>query len=70
VGEFSKQEIRKVIWNCDISGKVQDQMDIISIFNFFFQKYIKKDVVVAIEDFAYFEKLLKGSNPTFITLIP
>ena len=38
VGEFSEQEIREVILNCDISKKVQDQMDIISVFNFFFQK--------------------------------
>jgi len=31
VGKFSEQEIREVIWKCDI-GEVMDQMDILSVF--------------------------------------
>jgi len=69
VGEFSKDEIKDVVWNCDNSKSLGPDG-----FNFGFLKFswnfIKEDVMSAMNDFATKGVWPRGSNASFLCLIP
>ena len=69
VGDFSEEEIRAAIWNCD-SSKSPDPDG----FNFGFIKYcwdiLKTNVLSAVKDFASKSNWPRGTNSSFICLVP
>ena len=69
IGDFSEEEVRAAIWGCD-SSKSPD----LDGFNFGFIKscwdILKKDVVSAVKDFAGYGSWQRGSNASFLCLIP
>ena len=69
VRDFSEEEVRAAIWGCDSSKSPGPDG-----FNFGFIKYcwdiLKKDVMSAVKDFAGFGCWPKGSNASFLCLIP
>jgi len=69
IGEFSEEEVRIAIWGCD-SSKSPDPDG----FNFGFIKscwdIFERDVVAAVKDFADTGKWPRGSNASFLCLIP
>jgi len=69
IGAFFEEEIRVAVWSCDNSKSPGPDG-----FNFSFIKLcwdiLKKDVVVAVNDFAVNGKLPRGSNAPFLCLIP
>jgi len=68
-GDFTEEEIREAVWSCD-STKSPDPDG----FNFGFIKFcwdvIKKDVLSAVMDFTVSGKWPRGSNASFLCLIP
>ncbi|GKV32839.1 hypothetical protein SLEP1_g41408 [Rubroshorea leprosula] len=66
---FSEQEIKEAIWNCD-SSKAPSPNE----FNFKFIKtiweVIKPNVVGFVQEFQEHGRLVRGSNASFIVLIP
>jgi len=69
VGEFSEEEIRTAVWNCD-SSKSPDPDG----FNFGFLKFswdiIKADVLSAVKDFTSKNQWPRGTNASFLCLVP
>ena len=68
-GEFSEDEIKAAVWSCDNSKSPGPDG-----FNFGFLKFcwevIKKDVMEAVKDFALNGHWPRGSNASFLCLIP
>ncbi|GKV51770.1 hypothetical protein SLEP1_g58395 [Rubroshorea leprosula] len=66
---FLKEDIKNVVWDCDSSKSPG-----LDGFNFKFIKAmweeIKQDVIGFVQEFHEHGKLVKGSNSSFITLIP
>jgi len=69
VGDFSEEEIRAAVWNCDSSKSLG-----LDGFNFGFLKYcwdiIKLDVLSAMKDFASKSHWPRVSNASFLCLVP
>jgi len=69
VGEFSEEEVKAAIWGCDSSKSPGSDG-----FNFEFIKscwdILKEDVVLAVKDFAGYGSWPRGSNASFLCLIP
>jgi len=69
VSNFSEEEVRDAIWGCDSSKSPGPDR-----FNFGFIKscwdILKKDVMNAVKDFAGFGCWPRGSNASFLCLIP
>jgi len=69
VGDFSEEEIRAVVWNCDSSKSPGPDG-----FNFGFIKYcwdiLKTNVLSAVKDFASMSNWPRGTNAYFICLVP
>ena len=69
VSIFSEEEVRDAIWGCDSSKSLGPDG-----FNFGFIKscwdILKKDVMNAVKDFADFGCWPRGSNASFLCLIP
>ena len=69
VGTISKAEVKEAVWNCDSSKSPRPDG-----FNFGFIKFcwdiIKGDVMSAVQSFAEGGSWLKGTNASFITLVP
>ncbi|GKV53163.1 hypothetical protein SLEP1_g59701 [Rubroshorea leprosula] len=69
IAKFSEEEIKEAIWNCD-SSKAPGPDG----FNFRFVKTmwedIKSDIVDFVQEFYSNGRLVKGSNASFIVLIP
>lgn len=69
VGPFSEEEVKNAIWSCDSSTSPG-----LDGLNFSFIKHnwevIKKDILLAVEDFACSGSWSRGSNASFICLIP
>jgi len=69
VSDFSEEEVRDAIWGCDSSKSPGPDG-----FNFGFIKscwdILKKDVMNAVKDFAGFGCWPRGSNSSFLCLIP
>lgn len=66
---FTKDEIKKVIWNCD--GSKSPEPD--SFSQSFFKAHwdtLKYDLMNLVKEFEIKGRLVKGCNSTFITLIP
>lgn len=67
--EFTEEEIRLAIWDCDMNGSPGPDD-----FSFGFYKecwnIIKHDVLAFISEFYQRGKIVKGLNPSFISLIP
>ncbi|GKU90554.1 hypothetical protein SLEP1_g4537 [Rubroshorea leprosula] len=66
---FSKKEVKEVVWECESSKSPG-----LDGFNFKFVKVmwedIKSDVVTFVQEFHEHCKIVKGSNASFIVLIP
>ena len=69
IGDFSEEEVNAAIWGCDSSKNPGPDG-----FNFGFIKFcwdiLKKDVVSTVKDFAGYGKWPRGSNASFLCLIP
>jgi len=69
VGEVSEEEVKAAIWGCDSSKSPGSDG-----FNFGFIKscwdILKEDVVLAVKDFACYGSWPRGSNASFLCLIP
>ena len=69
IGEFSEEEVRASIWGCDSSKSPG-----LDGFNFGFIKscwdILRKDVVAVVKDFVGFGSWPRGSNASFLCLIP
>ena len=69
IGVFSEEEVRTAVWCCD-SSKSSDPDG----FNFGFLKacwdILKKDMVATVKDFAIKGHWPRGSNTSFVCLIP
>ena len=69
IGASSKEEVKKAVWSCD-SSKSHG----LDGFNFSFIKFcwdcLKEDVVSAINDFMVNGRWSRGTNTSFICLIP
>jgi len=69
VGEFSDEEVKAAVWGCDSSKSPGPNG-----FNFGFIKscwdILKEDVVLAVKDFAGNGSWPRGSNASFLCLIP
>jgi len=69
ISRFSEDEIKEAIWDCDSSKSLGPYG-----FNFNFIKQfwdtVKLDIIRAVNSFHSCGKLAKGSNASFITLIP
>ncbi|XP_057775476.1 uncharacterized protein LOC130994451 [Salvia miltiorrhiza] len=67
--QFTEEEVKAAVWNCD--GRKSPGPD---GFNFLFFKtcweIIKEDLIEVMKEFHSHGKLVKGSNPSFIVLIP
>ncbi|GKU92859.1 hypothetical protein SLEP1_g6527 [Rubroshorea leprosula] len=67
--QFMEKEVKEAVWDCDSS-----KAPVPNGFNFGFLKamweIVKDDVVKFIEDFHTSGRLVKGSNASFIVLIP
>jgi len=69
IGDFFEEEIRTKVWSCDNSKSRSPDG-----FNFGFLKFcwniLKKDVVLAVKEFAVNGHWPRGSNASFLCLIP
>jgi len=69
IADFSEDEIRGAVWNCDSSKSPGPDG-----FNFGFLKHcweiIKLDMLSAVKDFAYKSNWPRGSNASFLCLVP
>jgi len=69
VGEFSKEEIRTAVWNCESSKSPGPDG-----FNFGFIKFcweiLRMDVMSAVKDFATKSHWPRGSTASFLCLVP
>jgi len=69
VGEFSEEEIRTAVWNCESSKSPGPDG-----FNFGFIKFcweiLRMDVMSAVKDFATKSHWPRGSNAFFLCLVP
>ncbi|CAI8607559.1 unnamed protein product [Vicia faba] len=69
VEEFSEEEIRKAVWDCD-NSKIRDPDDV----NFGFLKElwcdVKADFKRVLEKFHKHGRIVRGENSSFIVLIP
>jgi len=69
VGIISDAEIKEAVWNCDSSKSSGPDG-----FNFGFIKFcwniIKVDILSAVQSFAEGGSWVKGTNASFITLVP
>ena len=69
VGEFSDEEVKAAVWGCESSKSPGPEG-----FNFGFIKscwdILKEDVVLAVKDFAGNDSWPRGSNASFLCLIP
>jgi len=69
IGDFSEDEIKTTVWSCDSSMSLDPDG-----FNFDFLKFcwdiIKKYVMAAVKDFATNDHRPRGSNASFLCLIP
>ena len=69
IGDFTEKEIKEAVWSCDSSKSPGPYR-----FNVGFIKFcwdlIKADIMVAVKDFESFGKWHRGSNASFLCLIP
>lgn len=68
-GIFTEDEVKAAVWNCDSSGSPGPDG---FTFGFFKEAWpvIKSDILKMMADFHRFGKIVKGLNPSFISLIP
>jgi len=69
VGAFSEEEIMETVWCCDSSkspGPDNFNMGFIK----FCWEFIKVDIMAAVKDFEFSGKWPRGSNASFLCLIP